>query len=196
MRERRPADWRVDLAQRRPLESEVEAALDAHAILVRLSSSTTSLDRLDYQILGPGERLCQLELKAKRQPYKGWSALRPEVAPTDLFILDELALRRIVDAGRYGFLLVRDMPEDRWAVWSTAELVLATKVRVGRRLVTGVERTKGKVLIDLSSAAVVTKTLPAALSALATLVGLIDRRWSDIAPWPWQERSTWKGEAS
>ncbi len=196
MRERRPADWRLDLAERRPLEAKVAAAIDAHPALVRLSSSTSSLDRLDYQVLGPGERLCQLELKTKRQAYKGWSGLRPEVAPADLFILDELALRRIVDAGRYGFLLVRDMPSDRWAVWSTAELVLATKVRVGRRLVTGVERTKGKVLIDLSSAAAVTTTLAGALSAVATLVGVIDRRWSDIAPWPWQERSTWKGEAS
>lgn len=196
MRERRPADWRVDLAERRPLEATVEAAINAHPALVRLSSSTASLDRLDYQILGPGERLCQLELKAKRQPYKGWGALRPDVAAADLFILDELALRRIIDAGRYGFLLVRDIPEERWAVWSTAELVLATKVRAGRRLVTGVERTKGKVLIDLSGAAAITTTLTAALSAVATLVGVIDRRWSDIAPWPWQERSNLKGEAS
>ncbi len=113
-----------------------------------------------------------------------------------MFILDELTLRRIIDAGRYGFLLVRDMPEDRWAIWSTVELVLATKVRVCRKLATGVERTKGKVLIDLSGAAAVTTTLAAALSAVATLVGVIDRRWSDIAPWPWQERSNLKGEAS
>lgn len=35
MRERRPADWRVDLAERHPLEAEVAAALDAHPVLVR-----------------------------------------------------------------------------------------------------------------------------------------------------------------
>ena len=198
MRERRPADWRVDLAERHPLEAEVAAALDAHPVLVRLSTWTASCDRLDYQLLGPGERLCELELKAKRRPYQGWSALRPDVLPVDLFILDELALRRIVDAGRYGFLLVRDIPGGRWALWSTAELVLATKVRAGRRLATGTGRTKGKLLMDLSSAASVTDTLPGALGALATLVGVIDRRWGDIAPWPWQERdTTWrKGEAS
>lgn len=197
MRERRPADWRVDLAERHPLEAEVAGAIDAHPALVRLRTSTSSCDRLDYQLLGPGERMCELELKAKRRPYQGWSALRPEVAPADLFILDELALRRIVDAGRYGFLLVRDIPGRRWALWSTAELVLATKVRAGRHLATGAGHTKGKLLIDLSSAAAVSDTVAAALSTLATLVGVIDRRWDDIAPWPWREReTTWKGAAS
>lgn len=89
------------------------------------------------------------------------------------------------------------MPGGRWALWSTAELVLATKVRAGRRLATGVDRTKGKLLMDLASAAAVTDTLAGALSELAALVGVIDRRWGDIAPWPWQERQTWtKGEAS
>ncbi len=197
MRERRPGDWRVDLAERHPLEAEVAAAIDAHPALVRLGTSTASRERLDYQLLGPGERLCELELKAKRRPYQGWSALRPEIEPADLFILDELALRRIVDAGRYGFLLVCDMPGRRWALWSTAELVLATKVRAGRRLATGTAPTKGKLLMDLSSAASLTDTLAGALFALATLVGVIDRRWADIAPWPWQERDNrTRGEAS
>ena len=198
MRDRHPGDWRVDLAERHPLEAEVAAAIDAHPALVRLTTSTASLDRLDYQLLGPGERLCELELKAKRRPYQGWSALCPDVDPVDLFILDELALRRIVDAGRFGFLLVRDIPGGRWALWSTTELVLATKVRAERRLATGTGRTKGKLLMDLSSAASVADTLAAALAALATLVGVIDRRWGDIAPWPWHERDrTWpKGEAS
>ncbi len=57
--------------------------LDEHPELVRLSSSTALLDRLDYQLLGLGERLCELELKTKRQPYRGWADLRPELAETD-----------------------------------------------------------------------------------------------------------------
>ncbi len=186
MRERRASDWKVDLAQRHPLEVQVARALDEHPELVRLSSSTASLDRLDYQLLGPGERLCELELKTKRQPYRGWAHLRPELAEVDVFILDELALRRVVDAGRYAFLLVRDMPGQRWALWSTAELVLASKVRVSRKLATpGVS--KGKLLVDLGGAAALVPSLPAALSALAELVRLIDRQWSDVAAWPWRE---------
>ncbi len=52
--------------------------------------------------------------------------------------------------------------------------------------------------MDLASAAATTETLAGALSSLASLVGVIDRRWGDIAPWPWQERdNSWrKGEAS
>jgi hypothetical protein len=186
MRERRASDWKVDLAQRHPLEAQVARALDDHPGLVRLSSSTASLDRLDYQLLGPGERLCELELKTKRQPYRGWAYLRPELAELDVFILDELALRRVVDAGRYAFLLVRDTPGRRWALWSTAELVLATKVRVSRQLATS-GTSKGKLLIDLAGAAAVVPTLPTALDALGELVRLIDRQWSDVAAWPWRE---------
>lgn len=186
MRERRASDWKVDLAQRHPLEAQVARALDDHPGLVRLSSSTASVDRLDYQLLGPGERLCELELKTKRQPYRGWAHLRPELGELDVFILDELALRRVVDAGRYAFLLVRDTPGRRWALWSTAELVLATKVRVSRQLATS-GTSKGKLLIDLTGAAAVVPTLPAALDALGELVRLIDRQWSDVAAWPWRE---------
>lgn len=186
MRERRASDWKFDLAQRHPLEAQVAQALDEHPGLVRLASSTASLDRLDYQLLGPGERLCELELKTKRQPYRGWAYLRPELAEADVFILDELALRRVVDAGRYAFLLVQDMPARRWAIWSTAELVLASKVRVSRKLATS-GTFKGKLLIDLGAAAAIVPSLPAALDALGELVRLIDRQWSDVAAWPWRE---------
>ncbi len=169
MRERRPSDWKVDLAQRHPIEAQVARALDEHPELVRLSSSTASLDRLDYQLLGPGERLCELELKTKRQPYRGWAHLRPELAETDLFILDELALRRVVDAGRYPFLLVRDVPGRRWALWSTAELVLATKMRVSRKLATS-GTFKGKLLIDLGGGGRRRPLTAGPLGALAELV--------------------------
>lgn len=125
--------------------------------------------------------------KTKRQPYLSWAHLRPELAEADVFILDELALRRVVDAGRYAFLLVRDLPGDRWALWSTAELVLATKVRISRRLAATTVTDKGKVLIDLGGAAAITRSLPEALSALAKLVGVIDAQWGDVAPWPWRE---------
>src|SRR4051812_35880200 len=108
MRPRVPGDWRIDLARRHLVEGQVEDALDSHPELTRLSSSTSAFDRLDFQVLGPGERLCELELKAKHQRYQGWA--RPGVSERDLFILDELALRKILDAGRHGFLLVHDQP--------------------------------------------------------------------------------------
>jgi hypothetical protein len=184
MRERRPGDWRVDLARRHPLEDCVEDALDAHPALTRLSSHTSSLDRLDYAVLGPGERLCQLELKAKHQPYRTWATLRPDTVERDLFIFDELALRKVVAAGPYAALLVRDDPTDRWVLWTTMDLVLADKVRVNRRLATGLDRIKAKVLLDLTDSPHHHPTLPAALSALAVAMRMIDRHWNGIGPWP------------
>src|SRR5579884_405550 len=115
MRERRPADWATDLSGRHDLERCVEQALAGHPRLELLRTSTAAFDRLDFQLLGPGGRLVQVELKAKLQPLsEGWRRLRPDIDAADVFVLDELAVRKIVDAGRYAFLIVRDRPADRW----------------------------------------------------------------------------------
>ena len=188
MRERRPQDWVADLSERHTLEREVATAIRAHPDLVALRTSTAATDRLDFQMRGPGDRLCELELKTKRQPYRGWDRYWPDLSERDLFILDELALRRLIEAGRFAFLVVRDLPGDRWCLWSTMELVLTTKVRVSRELAGRRPSIKGKVLIDLGSAAARQATLTAVLSQVATMVGVIDRRWADISPWPWTER--------
>ncbi|MEA2447440.1 MAG: hypothetical protein QOK47_1077 [Actinomycetota bacterium] len=184
MRERRPEDWRTDLSKRHHIEAKVAARLAAHPGLIMLKRSTSSTDRLDYQLLGPGERLIEMELKTKRQPYQGWTRYRPDVPEKDLFILDELALRRIVDAGRYAFLLVNDMPGRRWCLWSTADLVLTSKSRVARSLARGADLVKGKLLISLVEHSTVTETLAEAIEALITTIYGVDKAWDDIAPWP------------
>lgn len=184
MRERRPADWGIDLGRRHPLEDEFAAALAAHPALLLVRRSTAALDALDYQVLGPGERLAQVELKAKHQPYRGWSHLRPGLAERDLFILDELALRRLVEAGRYGYLVVVDAPSARWCVWSTAELVLASKVRTVRVLASGRTRLKAKVLLDLGESGTTAGSSAEAADALARSLAQCDRHWEAIGPWP------------
>lgn len=185
MRERRPSDWIVDLTDRHGLEGQVRDALDVHQSFALLQSSTNSFNKLDYQLVGPGGRLCELELKAKRQPLSpGWRRLRPDVDPADLFVLDELALRKIVDAGRYAFLLVRDLPQDRWCLWSAGHLIVASRVRHGRQLTTTtVSTVKGKLVFDLSEADTF-KVLSTALDTAAATVRSLETRWTDIAPWP------------
>ncbi len=57
-------------------------ALAGHPGLVLARRATRSFEALDFTVLGPGERLAQIELKAKHQPYRGWAQLaedRPEV---------------------------------------------------------------------------------------------------------------------
>ena len=43
---------------------------------------------------------------------------------------------------------------------------------------------KGKILLDLSEAAVTATRLTGALDRLVDALAQIDRQWSDIAPWP------------
>src|SRR4051812_37060939 len=186
MRERRSSDWVTDLQGRHGIEAQVEAALAGHPTIRLLQSSTTRYDRLDFQLLGPAEHLIELEVKAKHQPLSaGWRALRPDIDPADLFVLDELALRKIVDAGRYAFLLVRDVPQARWTLWSTGDLLVASRVRHARRL----ERSsspswKGKLLFNLAESAFITSSLTAALDELLATTSRLEQQWSDIAPWP------------
>ena len=188
MRERRGGDWVTDLEGRHAIESEVELGIRRSSCLRLLRTSTTSFERLDFQLLCPGEHLIELEVKAKHQPLSAsWRALRADVDPGDLFVLDELALRKIVDAGRYAFLLVRDLPRSRWVLWSAGDLHVATRVRHARRLersTSGPSKTKGKLLFDLSEVGIAVDTVDDAMDALATLASRLDAMWSDIAPWP------------
>jgi len=184
MRERRPGDWVTDLAGRHRLEDDMARALAAHPDLVLARRATQAFDALDFTVLGPGERLAQVELKAKHQPYRGWAQLRPGVLERDVFVLDELALRKIVEAGRYAYLVVADLPSARWCVWSTVDLVLASKVRTVRTLATGTNRLKAKVLLDFAEAAAVVGSATDAADIVARALGDCDRHWGAIEPWP------------
>jgi hypothetical protein len=186
MRERRSSDWVVDLAGRHGVEAQVERAIVGHPALALLRSSLNAFDRLDFQLLAPAERLVELEVKTKHQPLSdGWRQLRPEVDPADLFVLDELALRKIVDAGRYAFCLVRDVPRAQWHLWSAGDLLVASRARHTRRIQRGtVAMCKGKLLFDLSEAGATTTSLEAALDRLVETVQSLEAWWSDVSPWP------------
>ena len=196
MRERRPGDWRVDLNRRHPLERVVEAAIDRHQSFTRLTSSTSSLDRLDFQVLGPTERLCEIELKAKHQRYQGWTQYSARTSEADLFILDELAMRKILSAGRYAFLVVHDQPSRRWVVWSVMDLVLATKHRANRRLAVGAGPLKAKLLLDSNDSPHHCGSVESALDAVADLAKTADSCWSSIDGWPTNRRIPTIGAAS
>jgi hypothetical protein len=196
MRARRGEDWQRDLAERHPMEQRVESEIDRVGVLTLLKSSTTAMDRLDYQVLCPGDRLCEIELKTKRQPYRGWGTFRPDVAEQDLFIVDELTIRKLIDAGRYGVLLVRDAPLHRWIVWTPMDLMFASKVRVARQLATGRGGTKGKVLLNLADSPHHFPLLEAALVGIAGLIEQTDENWTGIGAWPGLGTVPLVGEAS
>jgi len=184
MRERRATDRVTDLAGRHVLETAVAQALTNSTTLRLVHTATDSCSELDYTVIGPGRRIAAIELKAKLQPYQGWDRHAPTIAAHDLFILDELALRKLIEAGRYAFLIVWDQPIRRWCVWSNLDLVLTPKTRVARPLA-GTGLMKAKVLIDLDTAAHTCTDLPAVLDAITQDIETCDQWWTSIAPWPY-----------
>ena len=184
MRARQGSDWATDLGGRHDLEHQVRSALSLDPRLGSLCTRTNSFDRLDFGFVVAGRR-AELELKAKYQPLSyGWRQLRPDVQTSDLFVLDELALRKITDAGRFAFLLVWDAPSRRWCLWSSGDLVVASRSRHARRLDTPAHKTKGKLLFDLSEAGYIGPCLQGAIDAMVGTVGHLDLWWADISPWP------------
>jgi len=106
-------------------------------------------------------------------------------AGENLFVLDELALRKIVEAGRYAFLLVRDIPQARWVLWTVGDLLVAGRARHARSLDRGSgTHLKGKLVFDLSEGGFATHDLAEALDAITRTTRRLDAWWSDIAPWP------------
>lgn len=155
-RSRRPEDWDRDLVGARASERALAEALSNHPRVQSLKDHTAAYDLLDFSFTFEQERV-SVDIKEKRQPYsRGISSLWPVVRPSNLFILDETVYRRIVWQGGGGYLVVRDHPENRWALFGPWELTLGPAVRYQRWGDKGDQKfRKGKILLNLSAAAMV-----------------------------------------
>ena len=159
VRARRPQDWERDLAHARVAEAELAQILAADSRLEAFSDNSEGVDRLDYSFTYAGLHV-ELDLKEKLQRYSpGIAQLWPDVAPQDLFVVDETVYRRVVWQGGGGYLVVHDHPEDRWAIFGPWELTLGPRVRYqrwGQRR--GESFLKGKILLNIAAAARISKT--------------------------------------
>ncbi len=169
-RARRPDDWDRDLGAARAAEAELAPLLAGDPRVAALRDHTRDFDRLDFSFRYR-ELEVRLDLKEKRQPYSAeYRKMWQEVAPRDLFILDETVYRRIVWQGGGGYLLVHDWPGDRWVIFGPWELTLGPRVRYerwGRR--TGAPFVKGKLMLNLAAGAVERPTF-----RVDDLMGVID----------------------
>ncbi|MFN2525521.1 MAG: hypothetical protein ABR505_04565 [Actinomycetota bacterium] len=153
-RGRRAEDWRRDLESARPREIELGRILATDPRVAEFEDHTRSFDRLDYSFTYRGARV-HLDLKEKiRATSRGLASLWPEVAPRDLFVIDETVYRRIVWQGGGGYLAVHDHPGERWLIFGPWELTLGPRRRYTRWGERGSGAfPKGKVLLDLTTAA-------------------------------------------
>ncbi len=88
------------------------------------------------------------DAKEKRQPYnpRNWPTAIPE---PHLFILDDLAARKILLHAPNAGLVVRDTPNQRYVFFSVVDLFLMPKQRVNRPIHRREGASKGKWLVDL-----------------------------------------------
>jgi hypothetical protein len=144
---RQPVHWETDTAGRRAFESKVRRAIAADGEFILLDS-TDSFDEMDFELACRGNRLF-LEVKEKKQRYREAWVQAAAVPEEDLFILDELAARKIILRAPRAYLLVHDMLKARCCVFGALELITVPKARVNRPIDGGVSTFKGKWLIDL-----------------------------------------------
>lgn len=129
------------------LEQEIRILFQQRG--VAYDDHSDSFTRLDF---GFGERAAKryfvFDAKEKRQPYaqRNWQTEIPEA---HLFILDDLACRKILLYAPNAGLLVRDTPQQRYLFFSVVDLFLIPKNRVNRAIRRTQPEQKGKWLIDL-----------------------------------------------
>lgn len=129
------------LAQRQHdhLASKEFEAVVAEALGPGWVNHTDSTTRLDFHWL-PGD--VWLDVKEKRQPLTERWWLIQETPPEELFVLDELSVRKGLVHHPDAYYLLRDVPRDRLYLASITELAMVERVRRNRA-------GKGKWILDL-----------------------------------------------
>lgn len=128
-------------------EKEIKQYLDEHGI--DFNDNTSSLIKLDFSFGNRKEkRYFTFDVKEKRQKYNvnNWPTNIPE---QNLFILDDLAARKILAFAPNSGLVVRDKLQNRYVFFSVLDLFLMPRQRVNRKINKEVATLKGKWLIDL-----------------------------------------------
>lgn len=148
---RQPVHWEADTAGRHAFERRVRRALSSDAEFALLDS-TDSFDEIDFELGCRGRRLF-LEVKQKKQRYRDAWVNIGGISESSLFILDELAARKLVLRSPRAYLLVNDQLTEKYFVLGALELITMPKTRVNRSIKDEVATFKGKWLIDLRDAA-------------------------------------------
>ncbi len=106
--------------------------------------------RLDFA-LGDAEcgRQFHFDAKEKRRHYNLHNWPPTSIPEAELFILDDLAARKILLFAPYAGLLVRDHLHSRYVLFTVVDLFLMPKQRLNRPIQHHRRALKGKWLIDL-----------------------------------------------
>lgn len=129
------------------LEQEVKLFLSSRG--VAFHDRSDSFKHPDFTILSHGVPYFYLEVKEKRQRYNmnHWPAYVDEV---NLFILDDLTVRKCLAYAPKSGILVRDNIHNRYTFLPIVDLALMPRLRVNRPIHQNAPALKGKWLINLN----------------------------------------------
>jgi ATP-dependent helicase Lhr and Lhr-like helicase len=174
-------DWDRDLEAARSSEAQVARALSLHPFVSHLADYTAEMDVLDFEFRFERERV-RVDVKEKRTRYtRDYREMWPEVPEPELFILDETAFKALMWEEGLGYLLIHDVPQDRWLVMGPWEIALGPRRRFQRLGDKGSgDFLKGKLLLDLRTASASSRNL--SVDELLRVVELSRRARRQVEP--------------
>lgn len=132
-------------------EQEVKSYLTAHAI--PFEDGTKSKSHLDFHL---SRQKIFFDAKEKSQKFsmRNWS--EATIAQEDLFIIDDLAVRKLLFHAPRSFCLVKDSSAEpsMYYIYSIVDLMCIPKTRVRRPIERSVKAFKGKWPISLRDGAI------------------------------------------
>ncbi len=133
-----------------PLSIEREVKRHCELAGWAFEDQTTSYKKPDFAITFAAQSTFFLEVKEKRQAYNpaNWPTVTPEA---ELFILDDLTVRKCLGHAPHSGVLVRDNRHERYLFFSIVDLALMPKIRVNRPIRRNSPDLKGKWLINLQN---------------------------------------------
>ena len=133
---------------------------------------TGSFDSLDFGFVNLRDNhYFAFDAKEKQRPYRAENG-PTQIPERDLFIVDDLAARKVLFHAPNAGLIVRDTPQQRYLFFSVIDLYLMPKTRVNRPIARTQAARKGKWLIDLRDGA----RCSALESAFAAMEAYLDNR--------------------
>lgn len=148
-----------DFHDARKFEEEVGEHLPEYKL-----ADLTHNDRLDFWVPG-----FYVEVKEKKQRLTPRWHLLPGVPERDLFVMDELTVRRALRHFPEAYFLIRDVPENRLFIASITDFVVVERVRRNRG-------GKGKWIVNLQN-----------FHRLAGLDDITEYVMADLVAMPWKK---------
>jgi len=116
---------------------------------IKFSDNSSSFKQLDFTIFDKHDQPSfHLEVKEKRQKYNltNWYPFAPE---EDLFVLDDLTVRKCLAHAPNSGLMIRDNLREKYFFFSVLDLALMPRLRANRPINRTQPTIKGKWLINL-----------------------------------------------